>query len=199
VPFETIRIEDNLDGGEADVLAPLKLGKRLAVVSDTNTVEAMGRRVAKHLKGLGAIEEIVLPGNLECDEPTIATVMEKTRTPTRLWQWFRRAFDVCNTRVSKDGRRYGPRHRRLDEWLRRFDRLGHTPQRLLRRRFRHAPRGIFIDLKVRRSAPLSLGGGACGDSLSGPPPRSTGGPRTGSSIRSIRVSPTRWSMADEPA
>ena len=46
VPFEVIRIEDDLEGGEADMLAPLKLGKRLAVVSDANTHEAMGRRVA---------------------------------------------------------------------------------------------------------------------------------------------------------
>ena len=58
VPFEVIRIEDDLDGGEADVLAPLKLGKRIAVVSDVNTHEAMGKRVAKHLKGLGTIEEL---------------------------------------------------------------------------------------------------------------------------------------------
>src|SRR5437868_5812244 len=72
VPFEAIRIEETLDGGEADMLAPLKLGKRLAVVSDVNTVEAMGRRVAKHLKPLAAIEEIVLPGRLHCDERTIA-------------------------------------------------------------------------------------------------------------------------------
>ena len=28
VPFETIRIEETLDGGEADMLAPLKLGRR---------------------------------------------------------------------------------------------------------------------------------------------------------------------------
>ena len=33
VPFEVIRIEEDLDGGEADMLAPLKLGKRIAVVS----------------------------------------------------------------------------------------------------------------------------------------------------------------------
>ncbi|MBI3673657.1 MAG: iron-containing alcohol dehydrogenase, partial [Rhizobiales bacterium] len=79
VPFEAIRIEETLDGGEADMLAPLKLGKRLAVVSDANTHEAMGRRVAKHLKGLAAVEEIVLPGDLECDEPTIAMVRERTR------------------------------------------------------------------------------------------------------------------------
>ena len=58
VPFEVIRIEDDLDGGEADMLAPLNLGKRIAVVSDVNTHEAMGRRVAKHLKGLGTIEEL---------------------------------------------------------------------------------------------------------------------------------------------
>ena len=50
----------------------LKLGKRLAVVSDANTVEAMGRRVARELKALGTVEEIVMPGNMECDEPTIA-------------------------------------------------------------------------------------------------------------------------------
>ena len=55
VPFEVIRIEEDFEGGEADLLAPLKLGKRLAVVSDVNTHEAMGRRVAKHLKGLGTV------------------------------------------------------------------------------------------------------------------------------------------------
>jgi glycerol-1-phosphate dehydrogenase [NAD(P)+] len=44
-----IRIEESLEGGEADLLAPLKLGKRIAVVSDVNTHEAMGRRVAKHI------------------------------------------------------------------------------------------------------------------------------------------------------
>ena len=79
VPFKTILLAETLDGGAADVAAPLKLGKRLAVVSDVNTLEAMGRRVAKELKGLGTVEEIVMPGNMECDEPTIALVQEKTR------------------------------------------------------------------------------------------------------------------------
>ena len=79
VPFEMIRIEESLDGGEADMIAPLKLGRRIAVVSDVNTNEAMGRRVAKHLKALGTIDELVLPGNTHCDEPTIAMVQETTR------------------------------------------------------------------------------------------------------------------------
>src|SRR5205085_1717102 len=76
VPFETIMLAETLDGGEADVLAPLKLGRRLAVVSDANTVEAMGRRVAKSLKALGTIDAIVLPGDIECDEATIAALRE---------------------------------------------------------------------------------------------------------------------------
>ena len=40
VPFEVIRIEDDLDGGEADMLAPLKLGKRIAFMEADMTDEA---------------------------------------------------------------------------------------------------------------------------------------------------------------
>ena len=69
VPFEMIRIEEDLDGGEADMLAPLRLGKRIAVVSDVNTHEAMGKRVAKHLKALGTIEELVLAVTRDLDTP----------------------------------------------------------------------------------------------------------------------------------
>ena len=79
VPFETIRIEETLDGGAADLVAPLKIGRKLAVVSDSNTVEAMGRRVARELRGWADVEEIVFPGDTHCDEPTIALMQEKTR------------------------------------------------------------------------------------------------------------------------
>src|SRR6185436_2675363 len=79
VPFETIILAETLDGGDADMVAPLKLGRRLAVVSDVNTHEALGHRVAKSLKALGTIDEVVLPGDIECDEPTIAVVRERTR------------------------------------------------------------------------------------------------------------------------
>ena len=107
VQFEAIRIEEDLDGGEADLLAPLRLGKRLAVVSDANTHEAMGRRVAKHLKALATVEEIVLPGDLHCDEAAIAMVQEKTRHADALVAVGSGALsDACKYATFKDGRKY---------------------------------------------------------------------------------------------
>ena len=79
VPFESIRIEETLDGGAGDLVGPLRIGKRIAVVSDVNTHEAMGKRVARELKGLGSIDEIVMPGDTHCDEPAIARAQELTR------------------------------------------------------------------------------------------------------------------------
>jgi glycerol-1-phosphate dehydrogenase [NAD(P)+] len=107
MPFETIRLEEDLDGGAADVVAPLKLGKRLAVVSDVNTHEAMGRRVAKELKALGTIDEIVMPGNTHCDEPTIAEMQEKTRHADGVVVVGSGSLsDVVKYATFKDGRRY---------------------------------------------------------------------------------------------
>ena len=68
LPFETIRLEESLDGGAEDMVGPLNIGRRIAVVSDVNTHESMGKRVGKELKGLGSIDEIVLPGDTHCDE-----------------------------------------------------------------------------------------------------------------------------------
>ncbi len=170
VPFETIRIEEDLDGGEADVLAPLKLGKRLAVVSDVNTQEAMGRRVAKHLKALGTVDELVLPGNTHCDEPTIAMLQEKTRHADALVAVGSGSLsDTCKYAAFKDGRNYAV-----------FATAGSmngyaaaTASVTLRNGYKtslpaRAARGIFIDLKVNAAAPTWLPAAGLGDSLCRP-------------------------------
>ena len=192
VPFETIRIEETLDGGEADMLAPLKLGKRLAVVCDINTVEAMGRRVAKHLKGLGTVEEIVLPGNLECDEPTIALVQEKTRHADAIVAVGSGALsDTCKYATFKDGRKYAT----FGTAASMNGYAASTASVTLNNGYKtslpaHAPRGIFLDLQGER----------CG-ARTGCRPRASatryavrrrrwnGGPRTGSSAPSTRSVP----------
>ena len=58
--IRAVAIEPTLDGGEADLVAPLALGRRLAVVADRNTFDALGRRVARALRRIATIEEVVL-------------------------------------------------------------------------------------------------------------------------------------------
>ena len=167
VPFYTIMLADTLDGGEADVLAPLKLGRRLAVVSDSNTVEAMGRRVAKHVKAFGAIEEIVLPGTLHCDEPTIAMVQEKTRHADAVIAVGSGTLtDICKYATFKDGRAYAV----FGTAASMNGYAATTASVTLNNGYKtslaaHAPRGIFIDLQVSADAPTWLSAAGLGDSL----------------------------------
>lgn len=170
VPFETIQLIEDLDGGEADVLAPLKLGKRLAVVSDVNTHEAMARRATKALKALGTIDEVVLPGDLECDEPTIAMVQEKTRHADALVAIGSGALsDTCKYASFKDGRKYAT----FGTAASMNGYAASTASVTLRNGYKtslpaHAPRGIFLDLKVSANAPAWLSAAGLGDSLCRP-------------------------------
>ena len=170
VPFETIRIEEDLDGGEADMLAPLKLGKRLAVVSDVNTHEAMGKRVVKHLKPLGMIEEIVLPGSIDCDETAIALVQDKTRHCDAIVAVGSGALsDTCKYATFKDGRKYAT----FGTAASMNGYAASTASVTLSSGYKtslpaHAPRGIFLDLKVSAAAPHWLSAAGLGDSLCRP-------------------------------
>jgi len=170
VQFEAIRIAEDLDGGEADLLAPLRLGKRLAVVSDANTHEAMGRRVAKHLKGLAAIEEVVLPGGIHCDEATIAMVREKTRHADALVAVGSGSLsDTCKYATFQDGRKYAV----FGTAASMNGYAATTASVTLANGYKtslpaHAPRGIFLDLKVSAAAPTWLSAAGLGDSLCRP-------------------------------
>jgi len=167
VPFETIELVEDLDGGEADMLAPLKLGRRLAVVSDSNTLEAMGRRVARHLKALGTIEEIVLPSDIACDEPTIALVQEKTRHADAVVAVGSGVLsDTCKYATFKDGRPYVT----FGTAASMNGYAASTASVTLANGYKtslpaQAPRGIFIDLKVSAAAPTWLSAAGLGDSL----------------------------------
>lgn len=167
VPFKTILIADTLDGGAADVTAPLKLGKRIAVVSDANTVEAMGRRVARELQAIGTIDEIVMPGNMECDEPTIAAVQEKTRHADALIAVGSGALsDTCKFATFKDGRPYAT----FGTAASMNGYAASTASVTLANGYKtslpaHAPHGIFLDLKVSADAPTWLSAAGLGDCL----------------------------------
>jgi glycerol-1-phosphate dehydrogenase [NAD(P)+] len=60
VPTHAVVIERSLAGAEAELVAALRLGRRLAVVADRNTFDALGQRVARALARIATIEEVVL-------------------------------------------------------------------------------------------------------------------------------------------
>ncbi|MBL8907860.1 MAG: iron-containing alcohol dehydrogenase [Rhizobiales bacterium] len=170
VPFETIFLAESLDGGDADMVAPLKLGRRLAVVSDVNTHEALGRRVAKSLKALGTIDEVVLPGDIECDEPTIAVIRDRTRHADAVVAVGSGTLsDSCKYATFLDGRPFAT----FGTAASMNGYAASTASVTLANGYKtslpaHAPRGIFLDLKVSAEAPAWLSAAGLGDSLCRP-------------------------------
>ncbi len=170
VPFETIRIDGSLDGAAPDLVAPLKIGRRIAVVSDINTHDAMGKRVARELKALGAVDEVVLPGDTHCDEPTIARVQDLTRHADGVVAVGSGSLsDTCKFATFKDGRKYAcfATASSMNGYA------ASTASVTLNSGYKtslpaHAPRGIFIDLQVCADAPIRLSAAGLGDSLCRP-------------------------------
>jgi glycerol-1-phosphate dehydrogenase [NAD(P)+] len=170
LPFETIEIAESLDGREADLVAALGLGKRLAVVSDSNTVEAMGRRVGRALGTIAAVDEIVLPDGLACDEPSIDMLREKARHAEGMVAVGSGVVnDLCKHASFLDGRAYA-----VFGTAASMNGYGaSTASVTLRSGLKtsipsRAPRGIFIDLGVSAKAPSWLSAAGLGDSLCRP-------------------------------
>lgn len=167
LPFAAIELAETTEGREADLVAPLGLGKRIAVVSDVNTIEVMGRRVAKALRKLGTVEEIVLPDGLECDEATIAMVGERTRHAEGVVAVGSGVLnDSCKHATFQDGRPY-----LVFGTAASMNGYGaSTASVTLKSGLKtslpsHAPRGIFLDLGVSAAAPSWLSAAGLGDSL----------------------------------
>ena len=78
VPTKSIVIEQSLDGREADLIAELGFGSRLAVVSDLNTRDALGKRVEGALSSMARVERVVLPGTPHADIETVALLEKET-------------------------------------------------------------------------------------------------------------------------
>ena len=70
LPSLAISIERSLAGSEADLVEPLHLGRRLAVVSDRATRAVLGARVERALTPMAAIEPLTLDAEPHADAPT---------------------------------------------------------------------------------------------------------------------------------
>ena len=73
-----VAIEDSLAGTEAELVAGLGLGGRLAVVCDDNTHRVLGARLADALAAIATISEVRLPGRPHADGETVAALRRET-------------------------------------------------------------------------------------------------------------------------
>lgn len=167
LPFESIRLEATTEGREAEFIAPLRLGSRLAVVSDVNTVEVLGRRVAKALRAIASVDEIVMPDGLACKEATVADIGERTRHADGVVAVGSGVLnDSCKHATFGDGRPYA-----VFGTAASMNGYGATTASVtlasgLKASLpSHAPRGIILDLGVSAAAPSWLSAAGLGDSL----------------------------------
>ena len=166
VPYQSIVIEDSLDGREADLVAALKLGHRLAVVADLTTYEAMGARVTKALQSLGPVDTIVLD-HPHADMANVRLLTEKLRgfdaaiavgsgTVNDLVKYVTgldgRNYGVFATAASMNGYTSSTASITLDSGLK-----VSLPS--------HAPAGFFVDLAVSAAAPPYLAASGYADCL----------------------------------
>lgn len=100
-PVGRVVVERSLDGAEAKLLSGL--GRRLAVVADENTWEALGRRVAG---AIGAAQEVVLR-KPHPDAETVEEVRRRAGAVDALVAVGSGTVnDLCKAAAEKDHRRY---------------------------------------------------------------------------------------------
>jgi glycerol-1-phosphate dehydrogenase [NAD(P)+] len=170
VPFQTILIEEHLEGREAELVRSMQLGDRVAVVADHNTWEVMGQRIKVALEPHMTVFEHVLRPDIGCDEPTIASIAEQTADAQGLiavgsgslqdavkYATFQQGKPFCTFGTAASMNGYA----------------ASTASVTLKNGFKtslpsHAPRGIFLDLAISAAAPTWLSAAGLGDSLCRP-------------------------------
>ena len=166
VDYESIVFKEDLEGGEADLVASLDLGKDFAVVSDENARDVLGARVARSLEALGTVESIVLEdphadletvedlrGRLKSREAVVAvgsgTINDLCKYATHLDG---RPYCVFATSASMNGYTSSTASMNLESGLK----VSMPAQ---------VPKGLFVDLAVSANAPPHLAASGFGDCL----------------------------------
>lgn len=166
LPFRDIRIMDTTDGAEADLIGPLGLGKRLAVVSDARTWDAMGQRVVRALRAIAAIDDVVIEAE-EATEEKVTEVQEKTRHADAVIAVGSGTLqDLVKHATFLDGRRFSTFGTAASM-------NGYTsvtasitaPNGFKQSLKSHAPEGIYMDVDVAARAPAFLARAGLGDCM----------------------------------
>jgi glycerol-1-phosphate dehydrogenase [NAD(P)+] len=165
LPGLSIVIEPSLDGREADLVAGLGLGPRLALVSDPCTHAALGARVARALRPIAAVDEIVL-AEPEADVATAEEVRARSRHADALIAVGSGTLnDICKYAAATTGRPYAvfATAPSMNGYVTGTASLasGGLKATLPAR----PPRAVFLDLEVLRRAPARLIRAGLGDAI----------------------------------
>lgn len=162
-PVRRVEIAPTLDGAEAELVASVGLGGKLAVVCDANTEAALGDRVARALRGA---EKVVLD-HPKADEATLALLAERTRGADALIAVGSGTLnDLCKHVGFKDGRPCAvfATAASMNGYV------TNTASITDANGFKlslpsQAPRGVFCDLAVLAAAPVRMTRAGIGDAL----------------------------------
>jgi glycerol-1-phosphate dehydrogenase [NAD(P)+] len=166
VPIQAVAIERSLAGMEADLIASLQLGKRIAVVSDAATREVLGKRVERAVASVAVVDAVVLPGHPHADATTAANLRHACADADALVAVGSGTInDLCKYAAAQDGKRYAV-------FATAPSMNGYTSQNAAITVHGHkkslpagAPAGVFMDLAVLSAAPARLIRAGLGDSL----------------------------------
>jgi len=169
VPTRSVAIADTLAGTEADLVRALDLGKRLAIISDDNTHQVLGARVARALASIAHVHEIRLPGHPHADAQTVAAIREESSACDALIAVGAGTInDLCKYAAACDDKSYAvfataPSMNGYTSLNAAITVEGHKKSLPAA-----AACGVFLDLEVLSRAPVRMIRSGLGDSLCRP-------------------------------
>ena len=172
---------ETLDGRDADLVAPLELRQAPCRRLRRRTREAMGGGSPRRSRRSRQIDEVVLPGDFDCDEaddragrasaPAMPTALIAVGSGI--------ARDSCKYATFLDGRPYAIFGTAASMNGYAASTASVTLPTATRRRCRRMRRAAFSSISsIGRSADLASAPRALATACAGRPRRSTGGPRT---------------------
>jgi glycerol-1-phosphate dehydrogenase [NAD(P)+] len=169
VETRAVAIAKSLAGTEADLVRPLSLGRRLAVVSDQTTHAIMGARVERALTSVGEVTSVVLPKHPHADSATVERLRSTTSSADALVAVGSGTInDLCKYASARDGKPYivfgtAPSMNGYTSLNAAITVNGHKKSLAAQ-----APLGAFLDLSILAAAPVRMVRSGLGDSLCRP-------------------------------
>ena len=166
LPPLAIAIERSLAGSEADLVERLRLGRRLAVVSDPTTRAVLGGRIERALAHVAAIEPVILDAEPHADAATVAALRRASAPADALVAVGSGTInDLCKYAAAQDGKPYAvfataPSMNGYTSKNAAITVDGHKKSLAAA-----PPVGVFVDLTVLAAAPARMIRAGLGDSM----------------------------------